>query len=176
VRADGNFVEWRSIPGWPEYEISEFGTVRRVGPASGAKRGRILRPWRNPRTGYLQIGLWKGGKDTRFTVHRLVALTFLGEPPTPAHLVAHDDGTRDNNHWSNLRWATQRENMADTVRHGTHNRGRQNGQARIDEVCVRAIRKMDLMGIPRRVAADGFGLCRQSIDDIVNRKRWEHFQ
>jgi hypothetical protein len=33
---------------------------------------------------------------------------------------------------------------------------------------------MDLMGIPRWFAADGFGLCRQSVDDIVNRKRWGH--
>jgi hypothetical protein len=66
--------------------------------------------------------------------------------------------------------------MADTIRHGTHNRGRRNGQAKIDEVCVRAIRRMDVMGIPRRAAADGFGLCRQSVDDIVNRKRWGHFE
>jgi hypothetical protein len=89
-------------------------------------------------------------------------------------VVAHNDGSRENNHWTNLRWATQRENMADTARHGTHNRGSRNGQAKIDEVCALAIRKMVAMNVPRSVAAEGFGVCRQTIDDIVSKRRWRH--
>lgn len=170
----GAEVEWRSIPGWPEYEVSEDGCVRRVKGGQGATSGRILRPWMNRRTGYLQIGLWRGNWQHRTTVHRLVALAFLGPPPTPEHVVAHMDGTRQNNHWTNLTWATQRENMAHTVTHGTHNRGRRNGQAKLDEVYVRAIRKMARMGIPRRVAAEGLGVCRQTVDNIINGKLWGH--
>ena len=167
-------MEWRLIPGWPEYEVSDYGHVRRAQPSPGTRIGRMLKPWKNKRSGYLQVGLWRNNRQQRMTVHRLVALAFLGNSPSPAHLVAHNDGTRQNNHWRNLRWATQKENMADTFVHGTHNRGARNGQAKMDEVYVRAIRRMEVMGIPRIVVAEGFGLCRQTVDDIVNLRRWGH--
>lgn len=169
-------LEWRSIPSWPEYKISERGDLRRVQGGKGTRSGRTLRPWRNKQTGYLEVSLWRRNCDYRTTIHRLVALAFLGEPPSRRHVVAHNDGSRDNNHWTNLRWATQRENVADTARHGTHNRGTRNGQAKIDEVCVRAIRKMAAMRIPSRVAAEGYGICRQTVDQIIARKRWRHAQ
>jgi hypothetical protein len=35
-----------------------------------------------------------------------VAEAFIGPQPSPRHQVAHYDGVRDNNHYSNLRWAT----------------------------------------------------------------------
>ena len=163
-------IEWRQVPGWPEYEISERGDLRRAQGGQGTREGRPLKPWRNQKTGYLQVALWRGNRQHRATVHRLVALAFLGDPPSPTHVVAHNDGGRDNNHWANLRWATQLENMADTTSHGTHNRGSRNGQSKLDEVCIAAIRKMAAMQIPNRVAAEGFGVCRQTIDDIIARR------
>ena len=166
--------EWRPMPGWPEYEVSGEGHIRRVMAARGALSGRILKSWTNCQTGYLQVDLWRCNRQHKATVHRLVALAFLGAPPTPDHVVAHLDGGRQNNHWTNLAWTTQRENMAHTVAHGTHNRGTRNGQAKLDEVCVTAIRKMAEMGIPRRIAAEGFGVCRQTVDAIANGKRWRH--
>jgi hypothetical protein len=169
-------LEWRPIPGRTEYEISECGDLRRAMKGPGARAGRLLKPWRNKQTGYLQIALWRNNCGYRTTIHRLVAVTFLSGPPSPQHVVAHNDGSRDNNHWRNLRWATQRENVADTVWHGTHNRGTRNGQAKLDELCVVAIRKMAEMKIPHRVAADGFGICPQAVSDIVARKRWRHVQ
>jgi hypothetical protein len=173
-RAAETRTEWRPVPGRPEYEVSEFGDVRRVKGGKGARSGHLRRPWINKQTGYAQVCLWRNNRGTKTTVHRLVALAFLGEPPSVDHVVAHNDGRRLNNHWSNLRWATLQENAADTFLHGTHNRGSRNGQAKIDEVCVSAIRKMHSMQIPRRVTAEGFGLCRQTIDDILNGKRWRH--
>jgi hypothetical protein len=169
-------LEWLPIPGWPEYEVSEFGDVRRVKGGQGARVGSIRSSWINKQTGYMQVCLWRNNRGMKTTVHRLVALAFLGEPPSADHVVAHNDGSRLNNHWTNLRWATPRENSADTFLHGTHNRGSRNGQAKIDEVCASAIRKMHSMRLPRRVMAEGFGVCRQTIDDIVNGKRWRHVQ
>ena len=167
-------LAWRQIPGWPEYEVSERGDMRRIIGGQGTRSGRVLKPWRNAHTHYFQISLWRGNQDHRTTVHRLVALAFLGEPPSTKHVVAHNDGSRDNNHWTNLRWATQRENVSDTIVHGRHNRGSRNGQAKIDEVCVAAIRKMDAMGIPKAFIAEGYGLCRQTISDIIAGRRWRH--
>ena len=167
-------AEWRSIPDWPEYEVSEDGHVRRGIGGKGARAGRRLKPWRNPQNQYFYVQLWRGNRRKGIPVHRLVAMAFLGRPPTDRHVVAHCDGSRDGNRPSNLRWATQQENVADTFRHGTHNRGSRNGQAKLDEVCALAILKMHAMGIPRREAAVGFGISRQVVDDIINGKRWRH--
>jgi hypothetical protein len=49
----------------------------------------------------------------------LLALAFLGEPPSARHQVAHNDGNPRNNHLSNLRWATPSENSMDRRLHGT---------------------------------------------------------
>lgn len=43
-------------------------------------------------------------------VHRIVAFAFLGQPPTPDHVVDHIDTNRRNNRPENLRWVTKLEN------------------------------------------------------------------
>ncbi len=44
-------------------------------------------------------------------VHRIVAYAFLGEPPTPQHVIDHLDTNRQNNRPDNLRWLTKLENI-----------------------------------------------------------------
>lgn len=56
----------------------------------------------NVRTWYKVIGNER--------VHRIVAFAFLGEPPTPQHVVDHIDTNRQNNRPENLRWVTKLEN------------------------------------------------------------------
>ena len=55
-----------------------------------------------PSKGYTTIG--------KESVHRIVAVAFLGEPPSPQHVVDHIDTNRQNNRPSNLRWVTRLEN------------------------------------------------------------------
>lgn len=167
-------AEWRAIPGWPEYSVSEDGNVCRVMRGPGARPGHVLKPWLNRQTQYLFVGLWRDNRGRGIPVHRLVALAFLGQPPSEDHVVAHCDGSRDNNQPWNLRWATQKENVADTVLHGTHNRGARNGQAKLDDNAVLRILGMAAQGIPRRELAQAFGVRRQAIDDIINGRRWKH--
>jgi hypothetical protein len=167
-------AEWRAIPGWPEYSVSEDGNVCRVMRGPGARPGHVLKPWLNRQTQYLFVGLWRDNRGRGIPVHRLVALAFLGQPPSEDHVVAHCDGSRDNNQPWNLRWATQKENVADTVLHGTHNRGARNGQAKLDDNAVLRILGMAVQGIPRRELAQAFGVRRQAIDDIINGRRWKH--
>src|SRR3954471_1653643 len=97
-------AEWRSIPGWPEYQVSDAGEVRRVGSASGAQVGRILRQLRNGKTGYFSVCLSRYADQVRIDVHRLVAMAFHGPEPSADYVVAHNDGSRTNNHPRNLRW------------------------------------------------------------------------
>lgn len=59
--------------------------------------------------GYRSVGLTKEGKQTSFRVHRLVATHFLANPKELPK-VGHIDEDRDNNHVSNLRWCTNKDN------------------------------------------------------------------
>lgn len=52
--------------------------------------------------------------------HRLVALAFLGNPPTSKHQVNHKNGRRGDNRPDNLEWLTHQENVI----HGFRKNGR----------------------------------------------------
>jgi hypothetical protein len=56
----------------------------------------------NERTGYMEIASKR--------VHRIVAMGFLGQPPTNKHVVDHVDTNKQNNRPENLRWLTRLEN------------------------------------------------------------------
>ncbi|MBI1209755.1 MAG: hypothetical protein GC191_21050 [Azospirillum sp.] len=159
--------EWRPIPGWPEYEVSPRGRVRRVAPACGAVVGFVLKPMLNRKTGYLSVVLSRRSAQKRIDIHRLVALAFCGPQPSSAHLVAHNDGSRTNNCADNLRWATQRENILDCRRHGTALIGPANPMAKLDAIDRVAIHRMKAFGIPRPVIAAGFGVHKRTIFEVL---------
>lgn len=50
------------------------------------------------------------GKQVRIYVHRLVACAWVPNP-NDLRVVVHLDGDPKNNHATNLRWGTQRQNM-----------------------------------------------------------------
>ena len=162
--------EWRSIPLDPEYDASSKGRIR------NARTGNLRKPWRAG-AGYLYIQFWRSGIKTG--VHRLVALAFLGNPPTPRHEVAHNDGNPENNCVANLRWATHAENQADIRKHGTgyyHGwRGENHPMAKLKEQQVIEIRRCCRDGSATRITmATKFGVSRASIDQIVQGRTWKH--
>lgn len=170
-----NGLRWREVPGWPEYEISEYGDVRRkmAGGSPIAKPGRLLRPSGNR---YRYVNLHGGAGRQHISLHRLVALAFIGEPPSNSHQVAHNDGDRLNNHYTNLRYATPRENAADKVRHGTQSRGEKAGPARLTEVAVRQIRALADRGVPQELIAEIFETSQSHIGRVVRGEVWGYVQ
>ena len=126
---DKGTVQWRPIPDLPAYEINEFGDVRRLTEAVTRRKGHVVRGHTTSQ-GYRKYKLATPEGKRQFWAHRLVARAFIGPPPSRDHVIAHRDGNRLNNHYTNLRWATVAENNADTALHGSL-KGENNGRARL---------------------------------------------
>lgn len=121
---------WKEVSGWPEYEISSDGRVRRVSKNCGTTVGKILKPTKL-NNGYYKVALCRNSKRKEYLVHRLVAITFLGN--ADGMDVCHIDGTRDNNKLSNLRIDTRKGNMNDSRIHGTLIKGSRVGTSKYTE-------------------------------------------
>lgn len=104
--------------------------------------------------------------------HRLVALAFLGAPPTPKHQAAHRDGDRRNNRADNLRWATCRENHADRRAHGTDPTGTRNGRAKLDAIDVAEIRALREENVPARAIGRHYGISHRQVLRVAAREQW----
>lgn len=118
--------EWRPVPGYEGfYEVSSIGRVRSLARMILTSTGRRFPVMERllstfPNGGYPTVRIYKHNRCKTIQVHRLVALTFLGEPPDPSMEVCHQNGVRSDPSLPNLRWDTHTENVRDTVRHGTH--------------------------------------------------------
>ena len=150
--------QWRKVDGWP-YEVSDHGRVRN-------RNGRMLAQPLH-KSGYRNVQLWRAGAFKTFMVHRLVAITFIGAPPTDRHEVAHGNGDRTNNTAGNLRWVLHVENMRDRDAHGTTARGARNGKLKHDEATVANVRALHASGLGYRRIAARTGISRQTIQGFV---------
>lgn len=125
-------VDWKPIEGWDGYEVSDAGVVRswkkcRRTPDDVLPRHIV--PWQLP-NGYLVIRMKNRRQKASAYIHHLVAEHFIGPRPEGAE-VAHWDGDKLNNAVINLRYATPKENGADTVRQGASQRGERHYKATI---------------------------------------------
>lgn len=110
-------IEWRPVVGYEcIYEVSERGDITNV------RTGQVLSGRPHP-GGYLKYQLWRDRRGTHYGVHQIVARAFIGTPTGP--VVRHVDDNPLNNHYSNLAYGTQRDNVNDSIRNGTY----RNGQA-----------------------------------------------
>ena len=95
--------EWKEVLNYEGlYEVSNMGNVR------NSRTGRKL-SLRYRKDNHIDCMLYKNGKSTRHTVHRLVAIAFI-DNPNNYPIINHIDGNGLNNNVSNLEWCTYSHN------------------------------------------------------------------
>ena len=158
---------WLDVRGYEGlYEVSDHGRVR------SAKTGKIKMFTKNKIENRPFLGLWRNNKLKIFKPHTLVLTAFAGPRPQGME-CCHNDGDPWNNHVSNLRWDTPRNNQLDRAKHGTSNRGERCASAKLTEAQVRAIRADTRL--QREIAAE-YGVRENTISRIKSRKRWGHLE
>lgn len=126
--------EWRVIPGFPKYEVSNIGHVRNVAT------GYVRKPAETKTHLILTLPRDDGSKTT-LNVGALVLMAFVG--PRPAkHDTSHLNGNFRDNRLDNLAWETRKENCQRKIEHGTNiaPRGADHPKAKLNEAKVQDIR------------------------------------
>ncbi len=159
---------WKDIKDFEGlYQISNFGRVKSL------KTGKILKQTIKE-NGYLQIGLYKNNKKYYFLVHRLVTEAFIDNPNNYPQ-VNHISGIKSENNVDNLEWC----NASQNGKHAYDNNlskpqsGINHGNNRLTEKQVLEIRALEGIKSYPEISTE-FGICKQHVCDIINRKKWKH--
>lgn len=168
-------MEWRTIPGFSNYSVSDDGRIRRH-VALPNHPPKMLMQCR-ARGGYLKVTLRNdAGQPKTIQVHRVIALAFLGEPPS-GHEVCHNDGNRKNNRADNLRYDTPENNAADKKKHGTHLWGEKINKAKLTQEQVQEIRKLLAEGnLTQKQIGKMYGVHQTTVGYINTGKNWANLE
>lgn len=173
VTVHGMAENIRPVTGFPGYFVTDQGAVF-------STRGRPWHPLKPQpdHDGYLHVVLRQDNRSRTVKVQRIVASEFMGTRPD-GHVVCHRNGDKLDNRAVNLRFDTQKANIADIKIHGTENppRGERNGGAKLTAAIVLAMRHEYDAG--RSSCAEigrKFGISRRQAYDICKRMAWRHVQ
>lgn len=101
--------QWKQIEGYEgRYEVSDLGRVRNA-------LGNIIRAFTRG-GGYRAVHLCKDGEKRKYSVHRLVARAFVGDPT--GREINHKDGHKWNNIATNIEICDRSHNMRHAYRNG----------------------------------------------------------
>ena len=113
--------EWKQIVEYENYEISNYGNVRRISYNDLQSKAKfrlpyILKPSIETNKKYYKVTLFKNGKQKHFSISRLVAIHFI-ENKENKNQVNHIDGNGFNNYYKNLEWCTMSENIRHRIKY-----------------------------------------------------------
>lgn len=98
---------WKFVFFSCDYMVSNFGRIKSLVRSREKVLAQSVNNW-----GYKTIKLRGRG----YLVHRLVAISFFGEPPSEIHQVNHKNMIVSDNRVENLEWVTPRENSIHSVK------------------------------------------------------------
>ena len=131
--------ETKVVKGYDLYAASKCGEVFRI--STGKKMAKRKTLTHNYESYYTRICI--NNKAMNRKTHRLVALAWLGDPPSELHnQINHKDGNPLNNYIDNLEWVTHSQNQRHAVETGLKGKGDELYNAtlndsQVHEICVK---------------------------------------
>lgn len=177
--------KFRTIPSFPDYEVSNYGRVRTSSRMvrythSFTKEEhfrqteeRLLKVQYNKRTGYKFHQLYRDKKMYNKTIHSLVAEAFI-KSEIGKDFINHKDGNKHNNTVKNLERCTNEYNHAHATATGLKAKGTDTGTSKLNEIAVCAIKRMLSDGIPHPKISQYFNISRPTVTMINTKKIWKH--
>ena len=166
-------MEWKSIKGFESYKVSEFGDVKTLYNSQRLRSGNLLKP--RIVHGYRVFSLYNNKIGKNIKAHRAVALMFLPPKPFDRAEIAHNYGDKLNNHYTNLRWTSRKDNDNDRKLHGTDNTGERHGLHKLTEKQVISIRNEYIPGINGYIRlANKYNVSFGQIRCIIKCTVWKH--
>lgn len=176
---------WRPVPGYPAYDVSNHGRVRRRAAVGRWPANHILRPG-EAHSGHLYVILTNEQRRARKEfVHRLVVAAFVGPAPFEGAFVLHHDDNPQHNHPENLYWGDHRQNVRDArlnrkrpgeVSQRGAQLGEDNGSAVLSETDVREIKRYLELGLCGSCIARIYSVRKETIYNIAKGRSWAHVQ
>lgn len=167
-----------NIPNYTGYHVTKDGIVytRYV----KGTRGKLSDEWKAlvfscEKNGRKAVNLKEDstGVFKRFRVYRLVLIAYVG--PCPDGMVAcHNDGDVTNNNLENLRWDTQKNNLMDTIAHGTKINGTKHYKHKLSDSIILDIFKDRASGMTQNSIAKRYKTNQSTVKDIILRRKWKH--
>ncbi len=173
--------EWKEIEGYEGYyEVSSLGRVRSIPRAIERSDGVILNLKSRIRKtvfnywGYERVPLALNCKKKTYSVHRLVAKTFLANTKNKKE-VNHIDGNKANNCVENLEWSTRKENQlhACSLNPGV-NKGSRNSRAKLTEHDLIKIKELrEQHSYTHKKLGEMFGVGESTISMFLRGQTWQ---
>ena len=155
---------WKIIDGYSNYEVSNFGRIRR-------KNGKIRKTQIHYK-GYELITLRNdNGERKTLKVHRLVAKAFVHNPKNLPQ-VNHKDCNKLNNKADNLEWCNNSYNQKHAFSNNLqNNKGEKNPRHKLSEVDVINLLQKGKYDTYENIAKD-YGVSKSAIASIFKNKNW----
>lgn len=159
-------VIFKEVPDYPRYRVGDDGSVwsLREGQWVEMKCGF-------DKDGYKKLCLKQSGKRRYVQLHSLILEVFVGPRPDPKTVAAHANGIRSDNRLCNLRWDSQKANVADALKHGTFRTGERHYKSKLTTAQVREIREAyGQVGITQASLARKYGVTQGLISWVVHKR------
>ena len=96
------------------YFITDFGDVAQIQFVDGKLKSFFLMRQEETKDGYCRVEI----NHKHYSIHRLVYQTWSNDVLNPELTIDHIDANRKNNHISNLRQVSQKDNIQNALSHG----------------------------------------------------------
>lgn len=163
---------------FPNYVVGENGAVYSLVHHKG-RYGHTCPQFRliknHNAKGYRTLSLYKDRIKYVITVHTLVASAFIG--PRPESLVInHKDGNKSNNHYTNLEYTTQKQNMKHAFDNNlvTIKRGSLSHRSKLSEQEAQEILNYKFTEFNQKQVAEKYSCDPSLVGLIWKRSIWTH--